>query len=317
MDNSSLFLRTSRMIFWLPLILAVAACGSVPPKEPIVEFQSYTMPSVAPASPVTSAPPPPKPVAAAPYPENYRIGKSPEVQFAVAGFAEDTKHISSGKAKSPAPATHIRREPASVGAPILATPAGSAAYYIPRQMVEKKPSLVDLWIDRNTSIEQLKQELAAQLKITNDKINVRRVQDKGKNPGVTVMAQLDGASIPIGGTMIAQLRGGDDFSIDPPGLISQPLQGMDRAKWNWRVTPKHASQTFLDLDIWIDPGPGKHLIDSYHESVNVDAIPESLSDKIKRWLQEINTWLAIFGVSGIGGVLAWFMKKKNNDGKPT
>lgn len=311
------------MIFGMLLILAVAACGSTPPKEAVVEFSSYAKPSVEEARSEAPAPPSPAPVlapapavTAAPPFEYYKIGKPPEVQFIGAGFAEETKPMSSGKAKSPAPATPTRREPASVGAPILAPPTGSAAYYIPRQMVEKQPSLVDLWIDRNTTVEQLKQELAAQLKITNDKINVRRVQDKGENPGVTVIAQLDGVSIPIGGTMIAELRGGDDFSIEPAGLISQTLQGVDRAKWNWRVTPKHASQTFLDLDIWIDPGPGKRLIDSYHESVNVDAIEEPTLDKIKRLLQEINTWLAIFGVS-IGGVITWFMKKKNNDSKPT
>lgn len=180
-------------------------------------------------------------------------------------------------------------------------------------MVEKQASLVDLWIDRTVTVEQLKRELATKLRVTADRIRMRTVTDTDTEHGTpSVPAQLEGATIPIGGTMIAQLRGGNDFDIEPEGPIPQSLQNIDRAKWNWRVTPRHAAEKgmLLDLDIWIDPGPGRHLIDSYHESVIVAAIPIPWYEKLYNMAQGLNAWLALLGIGGIGGLLTWIRKKK-------
>lgn len=221
-----------------------------------------------------------------------------------------------------APSIRLRRQPIVLGGgkspgstaatPGFVTPRGSAVYYIPKQMIEKEASLVDLWIDRTTSIDKLRQELAAKLQITADKIKIRNVHDvTGGKAGSSVLAKIDGVTIPIGGSMIAQLRGGDDFSIEPKEPVPQPLHDEVRAKWNWRVTPKHASVNgmLLDLDIWIDPGPGKRLIDSYHESVIVEAIPIPWYEKLYKIMQGINGWLALFGISGLGGVFTWLLKR--------
>ena len=323
--------RTARAIFGLLLISALAACSSNP-SVPVV-FPTTDMEHAKETAPEKNTPvaAPSAPVAAHmvesatdPKPEASK-SKSVDTGKYVAGSYVEPKPIKASKPAPVAPALHTTgRKPASLienlplaeAPPITPPPTGSAAYYIPRQMVQKEPSLVDLWIDRNTSVEQLKQELAAQLKITNDKINVRRVQDKDKKPGTTVLAQLDGAEIPIGASMVAQLRGGEDFSIEPKEPQHRSLQGTNRAKWNWRVTPKHPSETgiLIDLDIWIDPGSGKPWNESYHESVIVRAPPEPLIDKIKRLLQELNIWLAIFGIGGVGGVIKWLMSRRNSSG---
>ena len=192
------------------------------------------------------------------------------------------------------------------------TRSGSAAYYIPKEMIQERASLVDLWIDRTTTIAQLKQELAAKLQVTADKINIRNVRDRPKLSGTPTFEKIDGETIPIGDTMIAQLRGGDDFTIDPKEPVTQSLKNENRGKWNWRVTPKHESKTgiYLDLDIWIDPGPGKRLIDSYHESVIVKARARTCYEIA----QDINQWLLLLGIGGVSGlitvIVTWYRKRK-------
>ncbi len=200
----------------------------------------------------------------------------------------------------------------TVAAPPTAVRTGSAAYHIPKQMIEKEAALVDLWIDRTTTVEQLKQVLAAKLKLTAEKINTRKLRET--QPGPT-LAQIDGVTIPVGDIMIAQLRGGEDFKIDPKEAMQYSLDGDGRAKWNWRVTPLRASDKglLLNLDIWIDPGPGKHLIDSFHESVVVTAIPLKWHEKLYKLIQDFNAWLSLLGIGGIGSVAAWFWKKKGSE----
>lgn len=188
-----------------------------------------------------------------------------------------------------------------------ATATGSAAYFIPRQMVEQHAAWVDLWIDRAAPLATLKQELAAKLQIDEARIKTRSVRDAPPSAGVLTQ-EISDATIPIGDTMLAELRGGDDFDIEPKGLVMQSLKGENRGKWNWRVKPKHASDPdgmALDLDIWIDPGPGKRLIDSYHESVVVTA-------RARTWLEiakDFNEWLTLLGLGGIGGIVAWLVQR--------
>jgi hypothetical protein len=200
--------------------------------------------------------------------------------------------------------------------PEPATPTGSAAFHIPKNMREKEASLVDLWIDRRTTVDELRAQLAAKLQVTADRIGARVVRDSGGQGGMSPVERIDGAAIPIGDVMLAQLRGGEDFAIEPDGLVRQSLAGEDRAKWNWRVTPKHAAASgmVLDLDIWIDPGPGQRLIDSYHERVIVAAIPVSPIDELYELLKRLDEWLVLLGVGGIGGVWAWLAKRKKAAG---
>ena len=299
---------TARAILNSLLIFVVTACGSVPRESAVL-------------------PPPFTPIAAATAPaENASVSISQsqlvdtEVRSSMgteiekAAKSKPVVHALTPKQKP----SHLVEKPsqAPVATPVVTIPQkGSAAYYIPKQMVEKMPSLVDLWIDRTTSIDQLKRELAAQLKITYEKINVRHVLNTDEKSGVPVLEQIDGVEIPIGANMVAELRGGEDFSIDPKGPVSRSLLGDGRAKWNWRVTPKHASTDgiLIDLDIWIDPGSGKPWNDSYHESVIVHAIPLTWYEELYKLAQDLNAWLALLGIGGIGGLIKWiYSKRKGN-----
>ncbi len=212
--------------------------------------------------------------------------------------------------------------PTTAGGPAAGTPGptppqtypyGSAAYYVPGQMVEKQAVFVDLWIDRTMPAQKLQEALAAHLKQTMDQIKSRLPKNSPGQKDVLSAGDIDTRNVPVGDKMIAQLRGGDDFDVDPKEPVSQSLEGESWAKWNWRVTPKIASDAglLLSLDVWIDPGSGRHLIDSFHEKVIVKARQRTLYEIF----QEIDKWLILLGAGGLAGIFtaAWKWLKSRGE----
>ncbi|MBK8761241.1 MAG: hypothetical protein IPM03_12580 [Sulfuritalea sp.] len=287
----------------LASVFSVTACGSVPSTHVVFPTHGESVTAEAPIAPSlaasTQASPPVSTTTLSNGDVKHEAATTPSAE--VLQHRHEPRPISP-KAKNPLP---------EIAPHVTITKSGSAVYYIPKQMVANEASHVDLWIDRTTTVAQLKQELAIKLQITADKIHMRRVHHTEMEAGTPVMAQLDGATIPIGGSMIAQLRGGDDFAIEPKDPVQQPLQDVDRAMWNWRVTPRRVSNDglLLDLDIWIDPGPGKRLIDSYHESVIVKTAPRPWWKIVYEWLQEFDALLKLVGISGVGGLLVLLYKR--------
>lgn len=286
--------QIKRSHFLALLILSLCACSSA--TTPPVAFPI--------AAPSAAEAPSPSPISDSPsQPES--AAKSINV--------ESTSPQSSG-ATTQQSAKSAKHQTGEAATTPKTPPQGSAAYYIPKQMTEKEASYVDLWIDRTTDLEQLKRELAARLQLSADRINMHRVGSTNPQSSPIATERIDSATIPIGDHMVAQLRGGEDFSIDPPGPISQPLKNTDRAKWNWRVTPKRASPDpglMLDLIIWIDPGHDMQLIDSYQQRVVVEAFPVPWYEKLYKFAQEVNSWLTLLGIGGIAGVITWLSKKRS------
>lgn len=288
------------------LILSVTAC---------VNVQTEVSGGAGRPAPVTATASPPSPSPAggsASYPTSIeRI----EISSARPPIKKSSKPKPTAPAPRPAPAASPSPENPAL-APIAAAPAapvvkGSLAYFVPKKMVEKKASHVDLWIDRNTSEEQLKQELATKLNVRADHIRLHQVQQRDKKPDAALTPdQMSGAEIPIGGWMIAELLGKDDFKIEPEGPQRQPLNATDRATWNWRVTPQKATDTLLDIKVWIDPNDGKPWKESYHEAVLVEATPQSWNEKLYKIAQDLNAWLTLLGIGGIGGLFAWLSRRK-------
>lgn len=190
---------------------------------------------------------------------------------------------------------------------------GSAAYHVPQEMVEAKASFVDLWIDRNAPAATLAGELAQHLQLTADRVKQRSGGALAAASGPPVIGEVTARSgIKVGDVMVAQLRGGEDFNIDPKEPLSQSLKDEDRLKWLWRVTPKRSSEEGLELvlEVWINPGANQRMIESIREVVIVKARPRTWYEIF----QEFDKWLALLGAGGIGGLIVairkWLQKRR-------
>lgn len=332
MENSLSFCRKcthparviQRMLLIPLLILSMTACVNVPPEASGGAGRPAPVNAIASPAPISAsevyeeiaAERQAREIAAQKQAREMAAAKKAmEMAAAKAAIQKAIKPSLPVSAPRPAPAASPSPENPAL-APIAAAPAapvvkGSLAYFVPKKMVEKKASHVDLWIDRNTSEEQLKQELATKLNVRADHIRLHQVQQHDKKPDAALTPdQMSGEEIPIGGWMIAELLGKDDFKIEPEGPQRQPLNGTDRATWNWRVTPQKASDTLLDIKVWIDPNDGKPWKESYHEAVLVEATPQSWNEKLYKIAQDLNAWLTLLGIGGIGGLFAWLSRRK-------
>jgi len=190
---------------------------------------------------------------------------------------------------------------------------GAAAYYVPHEMVHERPSFVDLWIDRKAPAATLARELAKHLQLTAEKIKQRTRGQASAASGPPAIGEVTALSgIKVGDVMVAQLRGGEDFGIDPKDPLPQSLKEEGRVQWNWRVTPKRSGEDGLPLvlEVWINPGPNQRIIHSVREVVIVKARPRTWYEI----LQEFDKWLALLGAGGIGGLIIairkWSQKRR-------
>lgn len=311
-ENSLFFCRIyARTVSVIPgvlliplLILSVTACVNVRPEVSGGAGRPAT---------VSPLPSPPQKGASEMYPTSTEVieGSSARPTSMHAARPRPVR-----QSTRPAPAASPSPEN-PVLAPIVAAPAtplvkGSAAYFIPEKMMEKKPSRVDLWIDPTSSMEQLKRDFAARFNISPDNIQVSTVQDDGEKYDTAVAGKLISMKIPIGTTMIAELRGGEGFDIEPKGPVSHKVEGADRVKWNWGVQPKQASTTKIPLylEISISSGGGKPWNNIYDAAVLVEATPQTWHEKLYEIAQKLNAWLALLGIGGIGGLYAFLSRKK-------
>ncbi len=292
------FERVLRAIPGSLLMLSLAACVNVSTevsRDSVVPVASVS-PSPSLYPPTLSAPT--SSAANETYPAKPAI-KKPSKPKPAASAAHPTLAVNPPQESSTTPASNVVIN-------------GNAAYFIPAQMVEKRPSGVDLWIDPSSSMEQLKNDFATRFNISPDNIKVTAVQGDSERYDAAEAGKLISMEIPIGARMVAQLRGGEGFHIDPKEPVSRDVVGADRVKWHWDVQPKQASTSKipLHLEISISSGGGKPWNNIYDAEVLVEATPQSWYEKLYEIAQKLNAWLALLGIGGIGGVYALLSRKK-------
>ncbi len=310
------------MYRWFACVVAViglTACATEPSGEPDKFVIAPPRPEAAPA-PHPSRAEPPRP---APAPRPAAPTDSAPVRAesaAIASSASRAELVEAKKRATHAAARLAVNADSNRAGPVHVAQAkssnGNAAYYVPKQMVEQDPSTVDLWIDRATPVLQLQQELAKQLQINLEHIKTRL----GHIPGVggeNIAGDVQGLeNVLVGEKMFAQLRGGADFDIDPKDATWRLMDGTDRVRWTWRVTPLRAADKgqglLLVMDVWIDPGPGKGSIPSIEERVIVTARAKTWAERLKNLNDILDSidgiYQALIGLGVIGGIGAALRK---------
>jgi hypothetical protein len=107
------------------------------------------------------------------------------------------------------------------------------AFNVPSPVKVAKPVTVQLWLDPQTSSQQLAADLGEALRATQPEDRVESGQVK------------------IATVMRATLKG-DDFTISPVTEETQPVSAVARTHWVWEVTPKHPGHNlplYLSLHI--------------------------------------------------------------------
>ncbi len=193
----------------------------------------------------------------------------------------------------------------------VAISKGNLAYFVPNKMTVGKLASVDLWIDRQLSLDALQLAMAKQLNLDRSRIRLRVAGASAAGAPAVVAGAIEGRTGWVGDHMVAELSGSaDDFSIEPKGPVPKSLIGDGRATWNWRVVPKRASRAegmFLHIDVRIDQGIDKESLPTIHESVVVAALPAmqqlpGILAVISTQLTWFNGVLGLFGIAGIGGL---------------
>jgi hypothetical protein len=218
--------------------------------------------------------------------------RSPQAEHA--GSAETTgfKDLSEGElAKRMLPAGTFR---------------SSAAYQVPREMIEGRNSPIDLWIDPSVSPKELYGRLESYLLDNARRTAERRgtpVKVEGRTLGDTAIVTMD---ILAGKKMFATLAG-KDFEIEPEGPQERTLIPGQPAKWSWIVKPKIPSEEglLLELRVMADPGEGSKPIETIREVVVVKARPRTLLER----LQELDLWIKVLGGGGIGAAGLWLARR--------
>lgn len=182
----------------------------------------------------------------------------------------------------------------------------SAAYQVPKQMIEGRNSPVDLWIDPSVSSTELYARLESYLFD-----NARRTAERrgtpgnvqGRTLGDTAIVTMD---ILAGKKMFATLAG-KDFEIEPEGSQERTLIPGQPMKWSWIVKPKIPSEEglLLELRVMADPGEGSKPIETIREVVVVKARPRTPMEK----LQELDLWIKLLGGGGIGAAGLWVARR--------
>jgi predicted P-loop ATPase/GTPase len=189
---------------------------------------------------------------------------------------------------------------------------GSAVYYVPKQMTELQTTTVTLWIDADSSLQQLVNEFASTLNleaatVSAHKLKIAAGSDAAEDKRIGNIART---RLLVTDIMHAELSGGSEFTIRPHGKIKQSLSNTGRAKWPWQVTPNLAADSAeLRINVWIDPTGTGTLTESYSNVIRVYPKPQSWSDKLYQLLSDINAWLALLGIGGIGVILPFIYRR--------
>ncbi|MRW91877.1 hypothetical protein GJ699_17930 [Duganella sp. FT80W] len=187
------------------------------------------------------------------------------------------------------------------------------AFHIPAKMTEGVASRVDLWIALNMPADQLKAKLAEALQMDSDNIKIE-VKPGAKDPAAGGEQVRGRDQVYVGQHMTATLSGNEaDFIIIPSGPAGKSLINEGMARWDWSVTPKHASGSAalkLVLQASIDRGVDQDAFPSVHESIAVEAAPQTLWQKSIRLIKAategvtlINGLLSLLGLASVAGLL--------------
>jgi hypothetical protein len=307
-------LRRALPALWIGVALALGGCAG----DGVI-YLSSPLPSEVVAVPA----PPPGSTSAAPRPRPAPPGSE------VPGRAGTT----AAAAAAPAHADPVRAAPArtaaaraaffpaavaaeaATAAPAVERPPsssvftkGSAAYQIPRTMVEAETSPVDLWIDTSAAPAELGRQLEQMLRDNAARAAARAGADvkvKFKQFGET---QVVTKVVEIGKKMYAELIG-VDFDIEPKGRQEETVREGYPLRWSWQVRPKKASEQglLLELRVLADPGDGGLPVESIRETVPVKARPQTLLEVFKGidgWIQSL-LGVSVAGALGILGKWIW------------
>ena len=195
---------------------------------------------------------------------------------------------------------------------------GSAAYYIPKEMVVSESVDVNLWIDINDNLENLKIEFAEKLDLDAKIFTAHKIESKNEAYVSNRFTEIVATQLTVSNKMYAELVGGKEFEISPKGKIKQSLTNTGRAKWFWKVTPLSAEneEATLTITIWIDPSDTETLTETYHGEVLVSPKPKPLIDKIIENAQKLDTLLTLLGIGGIGVMFGHLRNKMFGGNRP-
>lgn len=200
----------------------------------------------------------------------------------------------------------------AVPEPAALVKEGSAVYYVPKQMTELQTSTVTLWIDAQTTLEQLVSDFASTLNLEAATVVAHRLAVSPDYAGAVIdrSGEIASTRLLVTDIMHAELSGGPEFSISPQGKIKQSLSYTGRAKWPWQVTPNRAADSAeLRINIWIDPTGTGTLTESYSSVIQVQPKPQSWLNKLYQWLSEINAWLALLGIGSVGAFVKFVQQR--------
>lgn len=203
---------------------------------------------------------------------------------------------------------------------------GSMAFHIPSKMTEGIASRVDLWIALNMPADQLKAKLAEALQMDSDNIKIEvKPGAKGAAAGGEQVRGRD--NVYVGQHMTATLSGNEaDFIIIPSGPAGKSLINEGLARWDWSVTPKHASANAplkLVLQASIDRGIDQDAFPSVHESIAVEAAPQTPWQKVLRLIKTategitaVNGLLSLLGLASVAGLLGGLKQRFSRSSAP-
>lgn len=184
--------------------------------------------------------------------------------------------------------------------------AGSAVYQIPPLMTEQSASPVDLWVDASLSETALQKKLEEFLQQNAERSLLRaKIAGIVEVPGAAT--QVVSREVMVGRKMYAKLSGDQNFIIDPPGEVEKPYEAGEPFKWHWLVTPKKVSRVpqILVLEVSAANEDGEKRVRTMREEVYVEAIPPTWYERLKKWFQELDWWVKLFGGGGLGAAVVW------------
>lgn len=294
------------------LLLALAACSSLPPGEPaslglVPPAGNALAVDEAPGvvALATQPPPPPSlggsPVDAAAHPADDppRAGARPpgvvahalRAGRAAAGpeFAVAAAAVPPDAVKSVAPS-----EP-----PVLVE--ARLAHHVPTQMHLGRTYPVDLWLDLQQGATELGKNMALQLQTDDPSAGASGIRT-GRlvvEPGNEVVAEL--------------IVLGDEFKVMPDQPVAQPVLAHSQLRWQWLVQPLKTGQLKLQVRVAARiSGRESGLSTPYLGSVTVSSWPpENFSEFIElatAWLKQLDGLLSVLGTS-VAAAMAYFLRR--------
>jgi hypothetical protein len=180
-------------------------------------------------------------------------------------------------------------------------------------MVEGQTSRVDLWIEVEKSMPDLKRMLEEHLVKAAKDAEARAGHNLKTTPfGTTV---VESRTVLIGKKMFAELTGSPtDFEITPAGSQERIFREGVTFKWLWDVKPKKASKEGLPLTLKVtaDPGDGGLPLEPMREIVMVKAAPQTIRQRIEafEWWVKLLTGGSLAAL--IAAIWAWIRSREKS-----